>query len=62
MLKSALSDERMESLINDHLSFMRFFGLELSNRVPDAKAVWLCRERLLQAEKADLSERRILQD
>ncbi|OAG75312.1 Mobile element protein [Acetobacter malorum] len=34
-----LSDERMEYLINDRLSFMRFLGLGLSDRVPDAKTV-----------------------
>ncbi|MBS1045595.1 transposase, partial [Gluconobacter cerinus] len=44
-----LSDERTEYLINDHLSFMRLLGLGLSDRVPDAKIVWLFRERLTQA-------------
>ena len=38
-----LSDERTEYLINDRLSFMRFLGLGLSDRVPDAKTVWLFR-------------------
>ncbi|GBQ25199.1 transposase [Gluconacetobacter sacchari DSM 12717] len=28
---------------------MRFLGLALSDRVPDAKTVWLFRERLTQA-------------
>ncbi|MDR6182248.1 IS5 family transposase [Asaia bogorensis NBRC 16594] len=44
-----LSDERTEYLINDRLSFMRFLGLGLSDRVPDAKTIWLFRERLTQA-------------
>ncbi|GBQ54893.1 transposase [Komagataeibacter swingsii DSM 16373] len=44
-----LSDERTEYLINDRLSFMRFLGLGLSDRMPDAKTVWLFRERLTQA-------------
>ncbi|GLH28137.1 hypothetical protein WSS15_07870 [Acetobacter pasteurianus] len=44
-----LYDEWTEYLINDRLSFMRFLGLGLSERVPDAKAVWLFRERLTQA-------------
>ena len=44
-----LSDERTEYLINDRLSFMRFLGLGLSDRVPNAKTVWLFRERLTQA-------------
>jgi hypothetical protein len=38
-----LSDERTEYLINDRLSFVRFLGLGLSDRVPDAKTVWLFR-------------------
>ncbi|KXV41624.1 transposase [Gluconobacter japonicus] len=48
-----LSDERTEYLINDRLSFMRFLGLGLSDRVPDAKTVWLFRERLTQAGAID---------
>ncbi|WP_215765551.1 transposase, partial [Gluconobacter sp. P1D12_c] len=43
---NTLCDERTEYLINDRLSFMRFLGLGLSDRVPDAKTVWLFRERL----------------
>ncbi|WP_264810293.1 transposase, partial [Acetobacter orleanensis] len=35
-----LSDERTEYLINDRLSFMRFLGLGLSERVPDARACY----------------------
>jgi len=45
-----LSDERTEYLINDRLSFMPFLGLALSDRVPDAKTIWLFCERLIQAE------------
>jgi len=41
-----LSDERTEYLINDRLSFMHFLGLGLSDRVPDAKTIWLFREHL----------------
>jgi IS5 family transposase len=41
-----LSDERTEFLINDRLSFMRFLGLGLGDRVPDATTIWLFRERL----------------
>ena len=40
-----LSDERTEFLINDRLSFMRFLGLGLSDRVPDARTIWLFREK-----------------
>ena len=44
-----LSDERAEFLINDRLSFMRFLGLGLTDRVPDAKTIWAFRERLTKA-------------
>jgi transposase, IS5 family len=44
-----LSDERAEFLINDRLSFMRFLGLSLGDRVPDATTIWLFRERLVKA-------------
>ena len=41
-----LSDDQTEYQIKDRLSFMRFLGLSVSQRVPDAKTVWLYRERL----------------
>ena len=44
-----LSDERTEFLINDRLSFMRFLGLGLHDRVPDARTIWLFREKLTRA-------------
>jgi transposase, IS5 family len=47
---NGLSDERAEYLINDRLSFMRFLGLGLGDRVPDARTIWLFRERLTRAE------------
>ena len=34
--QNGLSDDKAEFLINDRLSFMRFLGLGLSDRVPDA--------------------------
>src|SRR3974390_2139251 len=40
-----LSDERTEFLINDRLSFMRFLGLSLADRVPSARPIRLFRER-----------------
>ena len=43
-----LSDDRIEYQIRDRLSFMRFLDLNLEDRVPDAKTVWLLRERLKQ--------------
>jgi IS5 family transposase len=44
-----LSDDQIEYQVRDRLSFMRFLGLGLEDRVPDAKTIWLYRERLAQA-------------
>ena len=44
-----LSDERAEFLINDRMSFMRFLGLSLAERIPDARTIWLYREKLTKA-------------
>ena len=44
-----LSDDQIEYQVRDRLSFMRFLGLGLEDRVPDAKTVWLYREGLAQA-------------
>jgi transposase, IS5 family len=44
-----LSDDRAEFLINDRLSFMRFLGLGLGDRVPASKTIWVFRERLTKA-------------
>jgi IS5 family transposase len=41
-----LSDDHAEFQIQDRLSFMRFLGLRLGDRVPDAKTIWLFREHL----------------
>lgn len=41
-----LSDDQTEYQIRDRLSFMRFLGLALHDRVPDAKTIWLVREQL----------------
>lgn len=41
-----LSDHQMEYQIKDRLSFMRFLGLGLEDRVPDEKTLWLFREVL----------------
>jgi len=45
----SLSDDQAEYQLRDRLSFMRFCGLDLSAPVPDAKTVWLFRERLVRA-------------
>jgi transposase, IS5 family len=44
-----LSDDQLEYLIRDRLSFMRFLGLGLEDAVPDATTVWLFREALASA-------------
>lgn len=44
-----LSDDQVEYQLRDRLSFMRFLGLGLEDAVPDAKTVWLYRERLARA-------------
>jgi IS5 family transposase len=44
-----LSDDQTEYQVRDRLSFMRFVGLELHDRVPDAKTIWLFRETLVRA-------------
>ena len=41
-----LSDDGIEYQIRDRLSFMRFLGLQIESRVPDAKTIWLFREHL----------------
>lgn len=49
-----LSDDKIEYQIRDRFSFMRFLGLQLEDRVPDAKTVWLFRERLKSLELVDV--------
>ena len=48
-----LSDDQIEYQVRDRLSFMRFLGLGLEDRVPDAKTVWLYRDALAQAGKVE---------
>lgn len=42
-----LSDDQIEYQILDRLSFCRFLGLSLDDKVPDSKTVWDFRERLM---------------
>jgi transposase, IS5 family len=44
-----LSDEQAEFQIRDRLSFMRFLGLGLADRVPDYSTIWRFREALVAA-------------
>lgn len=45
-----ISDDQAEYQINDRVSFMRFLGLGLGDRVPDAKTIWLFRDTLTKAD------------
>ena len=49
-----LSDDQVEYQMRDRLSFVRFLGLALEDKVPDAKTVWLYREQLSQAGLIDV--------
>ena len=45
-----ISDDQTEFQINDRMSFMRFLGLSLGDKVPDAKTIWLFRENLTRTD------------
>jgi len=45
-----LSDDQMEYKILDRMTFMRFLDLELSDKVPDSKTIWLFKETLTKAK------------
>lgn len=45
-----LSDEQIEFQITDRFSFMAFLELQLNDRVPDEKTVWLFRDELTNAK------------
>ena len=42
----AIADDKTEYMINDRLSFQRFLGLSLGDKVPDSKTIWLFRDNL----------------
>jgi hypothetical protein len=46
-----LSDEQAEFQIVDRTSFRRFLGLAEGDRIPDARTIWLFRERLVKSGK-----------
>ena len=48
-----LSDEQTEFQIKDRLSFMQFLGLQIGDKVPDEKTIWLFKEQL---KEKDLSQ------
>ena len=45
-----LSDDQAEYQIRDRASFQRFLGLHVEHGVPDAKTLWLFKERLKEHE------------
>ena len=45
----SLSDDQAEFQVRDRLSFMRFLGIGMSEKAPDAKTIWLFRELLTEA-------------
>jgi len=49
-----LSDDRIEQLVLDRLSFHRFLGLTFGDPVPDAKTIWAFREALNADDRARL--------
>ena len=48
-----ISDKQTEYQINDRLSFMRFLGLGIKDKVPDAKTIWLFKERLIEGKVSE---------
>lgn len=49
----SLSDDTIEYAILDRLSFMRFLGLGINDPVPDAKTIWLFRDKLTAGGMVD---------
>jgi len=48
-----LSDEQTEFQIKDRLSFMQFLGLQIGDKVPDEKTIWLFKEQLKEKKLAE---------
>lgn len=46
-----VSDDEIEFQIRDRYTFCRFLGLNPEHRVPDAKTIWLFRERLSRDDR-----------
>lgn len=44
-----LSDENLEFMTHDRISFRQFVGLGIDAEVPDAKTIWLFRQKLTEA-------------
>ena len=50
VLQDILSDDQTEFQIRDRYSFSRFLGLSPQGGAPDAKTIWLFRERVKQVK------------
>lgn len=48
-----LSDEELEYQIKDRISFMQFLGLDIGDRIPDARTFWLFRDRMTRKGLAE---------
>ena len=48
-----LSDPELEGALKDRLSFRRFLGVSLSERLPDHSSLWRFREQLATSDLAD---------
>lgn len=48
-----LSDDQTEYQITDRMSFQRFLGLSLGEKVPDAKTIWLFKDTLTKTKVID---------
>jgi IS5 family transposase len=46
----SIADDKTEYVINDRLSFQRFLGLTLTDKIPDAKTIWAFKEQLSKNE------------
>ena len=57
-----LSDDQTEYQINDRISFMRFLGLGLSDKVPDAKTIWNFRNTLAEHQMGERLFKRFEQE
>ena len=51
--RHTVSDERMEFLIRDRLSWLRFLEFDLGAPTPDRNTIWTFRERLIRAGAMD---------
>lgn len=49
-----LSDDQTEYQIEDRVSFRRFLGLSSGDKVPDAKTIWLFREKLVKSKASEM--------